>query len=296
MKRPVRLAAAVSSAAVLLIAIPSVATPAAASPPDITTWFASLTPDQVMPYVQSLPTWSGQGGSDSAALSFGSPAPTLGYTLPGYDLTTNAVTGTAQLNKGLTPTGGCCARALVDQKPIDIVVCADPTSDGSSYQVSVASEVQFLDTSPDLPAGGTTGPDHNFIGVQGGAVVPLDQSAQTWLGTSKLDGSTFVRLAAQQKAELAAIDRINGPAMGGGIPLIGGNQADVAAFEASVAQGSGIPVSRLSHPQTVNEAEATTAPAHHSTWMVPVVALAGLMTAVLAATLRRHRRPATNLR
>ena len=101
---------------------------------------------------------------------------------------------------------------------------------------------------------------------------------------------------AEQKAEWNAIDRINGPTVGGGIPLIGGNQSDVAAFEASVSRGSGIPVSRLSHPHTVAEAEGKAkaeGKAGNSTsvaaWLVPVVTLAALLAVAFMATVRRRR-------
>lgn len=258
--------------------------------PDPNRWFAALTPAQVLPFVRNLPTWSSQASTDPAAISFGAAAPTLGYSLPRFDLATRQITGSSQLIDALRPTGSYCARLLVKQSPVNIVVCADPLPDGSGYQISGANEVAFRDGSPDLPSGGTTAPDHNFVGVANDAVMPLDQAAEAWMGASSLDGAVFVRLVAQQKAEFDAIDKINGPAMGGGIPLIGGDRVAVAAFEAAVAKGSGVPVSRLSHPWTVDAVQGSP---HHAggqaVWIVPIAALLALMGAATFAALKRPR-------
>lgn len=259
-------------------------------PSDINGWFASLTPAQVLPFVQNLPSWAQQGSEGPATISFGAAAPTLGYSLPSFDLSTGTVTGSVELGKALPPTRGYCARLRVSQVPSAIVMCADPTSDGTGYQLDAASEVRFLSGSADLPAGGTTAPDHHFVGVIDGAVVPLDQAARSWMGASRLDGPVFITLAAQQKAEWAAVDKINGPAMGGDIPLIGGDRAVVAAFEEQVSQGSGVPVSRLSHRWTAPLARpADGGSSAVAGWAVPVVSLVGLMAVALVAGVGRSR-------
>lgn len=302
MKRLARLAASGAFAAAAIIPVVGVDAPATASaPPEVAAWFASLTLGQVMPYVQSFPSWSTEGTTDPKALSFGEPAPTLGYSLPEYDLSTNTMTGASTLNRALAPTGEYCARALVSERPIDVVACAAPAGDGSGYKITVVSEVHLLDASADLPSAGTTEPDHDFVGVVGSDVVPMDEAAQTWLGAVRIKGATFVELAAKQKAEWDAIDRINGPAMGGGIPLIGGDKAAVAAFEEAVSQGSGVPVSRLSHPDSVAGAEAPAAAARDSgaagheshrrvvVSSVAVVAAVMLLIGALSEFIRRRR-------
>lgn len=300
--RRLRRAAGTSAATLIPIFALTVAPLMASEPTPVDTWFAHLTVDQVMPFLSTLPSWQSIGSDSAKTLTFGDPSPTLGFSIPDYDLATGEIAGSTQLRRGLSPTGGYCARALVGHKPIDVVVCGEPDADGS-YQVVEASDVHFLGASADLPSGGTTAPDHDFVGVEDGVVVPMDPAAKAWLGASSLNGAVFIRLVAQQKAEWKAVDQIDGPTVGGGIPLIGGDRAAVAAFEASVAKGSGVPVGRLSHPWTVAEAATNAASAAGSTtgtssaassgarlslWLVPSALVA--LLAALAAIVRRRQR------
>lgn len=282
-----------AAVAALMLALGSaMAAPAtAAGSSSADQWFARLTPAQIVPFVHTFPSWSSQGSTDPQALSFGAASPTLGYSLPTYDLGTGKVTGSTQLANGMTRTGGYCARLLVHRSPTDIVVCSDPGPGGRGFQIAGASDVQFLGSAADLPAGGTTAPDHNFVAVVGAAVVPMDRSARSWLGASSVNGSEFIKLVAQRVAGWAAINKLHGPSVGGDIPLIGGNRAEVAAFEAAVAKGSGVPVSRLTHPWSVAGVETVVPSAGSSSgWIVPIAALLALVAAGLLGTHWRQRR------
>ncbi len=259
--------------------------------PDINAWFSSLTPAELQPFLADFTAWetAGYGG---VKVTFGKASPVLEYELPVFNLKTATVTGPVQLANALVSTGEYCARGLVDGTLSDFVVCAEPNSTGSDYQVFGADEVRFVNSykDADLPAAGTTYPGHDFIGLDNGSVVPLDESAASWLGVPKIDGSTFVTLVAKRKAESAAVVAAQGETVGGELPLIGGDSAAITTFEDAVAKGSGVPVSELTHPSTLAEAERGegSLPRGDRSWLVPSASLALLGAVAIVATARRR--------